>query len=122
MGSHPINLVARFVLELCALGSVGWFGWARFDGPLRWIAMLALPVVLATLWGVFAVPGDPSRSGSAVVAVPGVVRLLLELAVFGAAVTALVYGGAPRAAAALGGAAVVHYALSWDRIAWLLRQ
>ncbi len=122
MGSHPINLVARFLLELCALGSVGWFGWARFTGPTRWVAMLALPLVLATLWGVFAVPGDPSRSGSTVVAVPGLVRLLLELAVFTAAVAALVYTDAPRAAAVLGGAVVLHYALSWDRIAWLLRQ
>lgn len=84
--------------------------------------MVTLPLVLATLWGVFAVPGDPSRSGSTVVAVPGLLRLLLELAVFGAAVTALTWVDAPRAAAIVGGAVVVHYALSWDRIAWLLRQ
>jgi hypothetical protein len=72
-----------------------------------------------TLWGVFAVPGDPSRSGRAPVPVPGAVRLLVEAAFFGAATAALVRDGATWAIA-FAGIVVVHYALSYDRVAWLL--
>ena len=37
--------------------------------------------------GVFAVPDDPSRSGSAPIAVPGLARLTLEAAVFGVGIS-----------------------------------
>lgn len=120
MGTHPINLAFRFLLELSALASLGTLGWVRFDGPARWLAMLGLPLLFAALWGTFAVPDDPSRSGSAPVAVPGMVRLGLELALFAAAAAALHVAGFPRLAVGIGMAVAVHYGLSYDRIAWLL--
>lgn len=120
MGSHPLNLALRFGLELAALTSVGVFGWSRFEGPLRWVAVIGLPLVFATLWGVFAVPDDPSRSGAAPVPVPGAVRLALELALFGGAALALHTAGHARLAVVLGAVVLVHYAVSWDRIGWLL--
>ncbi len=85
MGSHPLNLGLRFLLELAALGSLSMFAWVRFDGPLKWAAVFGLPLLFMVLWGTFAVPGDPSRSGSAPVSTPGAVRLGLELCLFGAA-------------------------------------
>jgi hypothetical protein len=51
--------------------------------------MILIPLLAATAWGVFNVKGDPSRSGKAPVPVPGIVRLLLELAFFGSATLAL---------------------------------
>jgi len=80
-----------------------------------------VPLVAATAWGLFAVPGDPSRSDRAPVPVPGAVRLLVEGALFGGATAAIVR---ERAAwgLAFGAVAVVHYALSYDRVAWLLRR
>jgi hypothetical protein len=119
MGSHPVNLALRFILELSAIISVGAFAWTRFDGVLRWVAVLGLPLVFMGLWGVFAVPDDPSRSGSAPVATPGMVRLLLEIALFAAAYTLLYLAGWPRLALALGFVTVVHCSLSWDRLVWL---
>lgn len=44
------------------------------------IAMVALPVVTTTVWGVFQVPDDPK--GPPVV-VPGVVRLAIDAEVLG---------------------------------------
>ncbi|MCO5242510.1 MAG: DUF2568 domain-containing protein [Anaerolineae bacterium] len=66
-------------------------------------------------------PGDASASGRAPVAVPGWLRLLLELALFAAAVWALNASGASTAALIFGLAVIIHYALSYDRVLWLLR-
>ncbi len=67
-----------------------------------------------------AVPDDPSRSGSAFFATPGVIRLIFELAFFAFAVWALYATGYAELAAIMGAAVVVHYAVSYDRIGWLL--
>ena len=67
-------------------------------------------------------PGDPSRSGAAPVIVPGIIRLLLELAVFGFAVWCLVQMDMPRWAWMLGGGVILHYLISYDRIVWLMQQ
>lgn len=122
MGSHPINLALRFLLELSALASLGALGWTRVEGSARWLAVIALPLVFMALWGTFAVPDDPSRSGGAPVPVSGGIRLTMELGLFALATAALSQGGHPRLAVLLGGVVLAHYLVSWDRIAWLLRQ
>jgi len=119
VGSHPLNLTVRFLLEIAVWVAAGAFGWQRFDGVWRWIAVIGFPLGLMTLWGTFAVPNDPSRGGTPLVPVPGVVRLFLELAVFGAGVACMHAIGQTRWAIALTAVTVAHYALSWDRIAWL---
>jgi len=119
MGSHPLNLAFRFLLELVALFAMGYWGWRIGDGWLRWLLMLGVPLLAAVLWGVFRVDNDPGR---APVRVPGVLRLVLELAYFAFAVWALRDAGAVAASWLLGGAVLLHYAISYDRILWLLRQ
>jgi hypothetical protein len=120
VGSHPLNLAVRFLLELAALSSMGVWGWRAGTGWLRFVLAALIPMTAAVLWGVFAVPDDPSRSGAAPVAVPGLVRLALEAAVFGFGSWALKDSGFTRTSLALGVVIVVHYAISYDRIAWLL--
>ena len=122
MGSHPVNLGIRLLLELCALAAAGYWGWVRHRGALRIVAVIGVPLILAVLWGTFAVPDDPSRSGRAPVPVPGLVRLVLELAVFGFAAWALYSAGHPTLSLVLVGVVVIHYAVSYDRVAWLARQ
>lgn len=122
MGSHPVNLAFRFLLELTALAAAGAWGWGRFEGPARWLAAVGLPLLLMVAWGTFAVPNDPSRGGSPPVVVPGVVRLAVELAVFGAGTAALVLRGNLAAACIYATALAVHHAVSWDRLRWLLSQ
>lgn len=120
MGSHPINLALRFGLELAALAAMGLWGWGLAAGWLRFVLAVAIPVVAAVLWVLLAVPGDPSRSGAAPFATPGVVRLGFELAFFGLAVWALYATNHAWLAVLMAAAVVLHYAASFDRIAWLL--
>jgi hypothetical protein len=122
MSSNPINLAVRFLLELSALLAIGFWGWRQGEGSFRFVLAIGLPLIAAVLWGTFAVPDDPSRSGKAPVPVPGIVRLVLELAFFAFATWALYNAGATQLSWLLGGVTLVHYILSYDRLWWLIRQ
>jgi hypothetical protein len=80
MGSNPINLALRFILEIAALFALGYWGWTQHDGVWRFVWGIGLVILAAVIWGTFAVPDDPSRSGNAPVPVPGALRLVIELA------------------------------------------
>ena len=120
MGAHPLNLAIRFLLELTALASAGYWGWKTGDGFMRLILAIGIPLVLAVIWGTFNVPGDPSRSGQAPVVTPGMVRLLIEFAVLGFGAWTMYQAISPKAAVVYGVVEILHYAVSYDRIAWLL--
>jgi hypothetical protein len=121
MGSQPWNLALRFLLELAALAGLGVAGWSLASGFWRWLLVILLPLTAAVLWGVFAVPGDPSRSGGAPVPVPGVVRLVLELAILFAGAAGCYLSGYRTAGLVIATLVLAHYAISYDRIGWLLR-
>jgi hypothetical protein len=119
----PWVLSLRFGLEVGSLIALGaWAHRAAGHGVLGWAAALAVPLVVAVVWGTFAVPGDPSRSGKAPVPVSWGVRLLIEMVVF--------LGGAAALAAldwwpwfdAFVAAFVVHHAGAMKRLQWLSRQ
>ena len=120
MGSHPINLRLRFLLELAALLSFGIWGWKQTDGWFRFVLAVGTPIVMAAAWGIFAVPNDPSRSGKAPIVTPGVVRLLLELAFFAFAAWCLKEMEYTGTSIVYGILVIVHYIISYDRIGWLL--
>ena len=122
MEAHPVNLMVRFLLEVLALVLMGLWGWRQGEGWLRFVLAIALPLIAAAAWGVFAVPDDPSRSGNAPVAVPGFLRLGLELAFFAFAIWALNDLGFRNISWILTAVILLHYALSYDRIQWLLKQ
>ncbi len=122
MSQNPINLAVRFILELAALAALAYWGWTQHTGVLRYLLTVGLPVLGAVLWGVFAVPGDRSRSGDAPVPVPGILRLLLELLLFGFAAWCLYDAGLVLLANIFGIVVLVHYIISYDRIIWLLRK
>lgn len=119
MGSHPVNLALRFLLELAVLAAAGYWGWTDHQGVWRLVWGVGLPIALAVVWGTLRVNGDPH---DALIPVPGAVRLLLELAIFVIAVVLLVAADQPRWATILGAAVAAHYVVSYDRIAWLLKQ
>lgn len=122
MASHPLISVVRFLLEVVAIVSFGVWGYHQSDTGLKILLAIFLPLGFAVLWGVFAVKGDPSRSGKTVVQTPGIIRLLLELALFGAAAWMMLDLDYTLVALIFGLAVVIHYFLSFDRIAWLLKQ
>jgi hypothetical protein len=120
MASHPINLALRFLLEVSALLAMAIWSWRTVEGWPRVVLAILLPLGAAVVWSVFAVPNDPSRSGSAVIAIPGAVRLAIEVVIFAFAVWALDDAGFSRASLTFGIVTATHYVASYDRILWLI--
>ncbi len=121
MGFHPLNLAFRFLLEMSALGALGYWGWTQHAGLARWLWAIGTPLIAAVLWGTFAVPNDPSLSGQTMIPTPGILRLLLELSFFGIAAIALVASQRAAAGWVLAAATLFHYAISYNRLLWLLK-
>jgi len=117
---HSINLAVRFVLEVLALIAMGVWGWRQSDESFRLLVALAIPIVLAIVWGTFNVPGDPSRGGSAPIVVSGVIRLIVELGIFAVVTWALYNIGYTKLSLFFIFTVVVHYIVSYERIMWLL--
>jgi len=122
MGSHPINLTLRFILEMAALIAMGVWGWRQGEGWIRILLAIGIPIVAAILWGTFAVPDDPSRSGKAPIVTPGIIRLILELAFFAFASWALWNEGFVGFSWALGIVVILHYIVSYNRVLWLIKK
>jgi len=116
------NLLLRFLLELAALGGFATLAWSSTEGFWRYLSTFSALVMVMALWGVFAVPDDPSRSGNAPVAVSGQIRLVLELAILFGGALAYHLVGFSLTATVLALLILAHYALSLQRITWLLQQ
>lgn len=82
-----LNLGLRFILEICALASLGYWGFKTGQGIfLKVIVGIGTPLVVAVIWGMFGSPAAPFK-----VSVP--VELLLEIVIYGAATLALYASG-----------------------------
>ncbi|KPL14120.1 MAG: hypothetical protein AMS26_11820 [Bacteroides sp. SM23_62] len=121
MGSNPINLAVRFLLEISALLTMGIWGWRQSETWLRFDLTFGIPVMAALIWGLFAVPDDPSRSGSVPIPVPGIIRLVMEIAFFVSVIWILYHLHYVRLSWILGLTVTIHYAISYDRVLWLIR-
>ena len=81
------NLALRFLLELCALVALGYWGFKTGTGAITKVVLgIGAPLVAAVVWGVFVAPRAP-------VALPGFVVLLLQVLVFGSAAAGLIATG-----------------------------
>lgn len=118
MSSNPLNLSLRFILEIAALLSVGFWGWSKGAGITRFLLALGVPLIIAILWATFRIPNDP---GPAPVAIPGIVRFFFEIIVFGFAVWSLIDINQPIWAAVLGILLLIHYTASYDRVLGLIK-
>src|SRR5919106_4043094 len=79
-----VNDGVRFLLELCALAAIAYWGWRTGSSTAtRLVLALAAVVLVAVVWGVFRSESD------AVVEVPTAARIVIEVAVFAAATAAL---------------------------------
>jgi membrane protein YdbS with pleckstrin-like domain len=122
MGSHPINLTIRFLLEMSALVAMGMWGWKYSDGWLRYVLAIGIPLVFAIIWGTFAVPNDPSRSAAAPIVTAGIIRLAIELGFFTLATWSLYDMGFDKLSLVFGVIVILHHIISYDRIIWLVSQ
>ena len=115
------NLGLRFILEMTALFAVAFWVWKRYEGWLGALLPILLPFIIAIIWGVFAVPNDPSRSGKTIIVTPGWIRLILELIIFSLGVWAFYDLGYFAVAYIYLSLIIAHYLFSVDRVKWLLK-
>jgi hypothetical protein len=81
------NLLVRFLLELCMLAAIGYWGFKTgSDTAMKMILGIGLPLLIAIVWGSFLSP-------KAAYPMRGVSRELLELALFSSGAAALFAGG-----------------------------
>jgi hypothetical protein len=98
----PANLTLRFVLELSALAALSYGGaHARAALAARVALAIVAPLAAAIAWGAVVSPKARVRASAPA-------RLLVELAVFGAGVSALLAAGRVRWATAFAVAIVLH--------------
>ena len=95
------TLVLRFLLELCALAAVAYWG-SRVSSTIavNVVVGVAAPLLLAAVWGLFLAPKSSRHPDP-----PG--RWLLELLVLAAAVAALAASDLAFLAALLGVVAIL---------------
>lgn len=104
---HALNLGARFLLELCALAALGYWGLRTGqNGLTKALLGLGAPLLAAVVWGTFVAP-------KASVSLPGALRLGLECLVFAAAVAALLAVGKPALAGAFAAVALSNRVLMY---------
>ena len=88
-----LNLALRFLLELCMLAALAYWGYHAGDGLLMQLVLaVGAPLVAAVIWGLFIAPRASRR-----LADPA--RLLLELVLWVAAAVGLAAAGQPTLAA-----------------------
>ena len=117
---HALNMGVRFLLELCALGALIYWGFNRSDDWLMKLLLgIGIPLLAAAIWGIFRVPNDP---GDAPIPIPGWLRLLLEFILFAGATLALSAAGQTTLAWIFGIAILIHYQIDYKRVLWLIKQ
>lgn len=113
---------SQFFLEIAGLIGLGRLGWAVGNGGVMGLALAALLVAVAGVaWGIFRARGYVPNGGDPVVAVPGPVRLLIELAYFTLGAVGLWITGWTTAAVVLVIGVIVVYAIMHERTLGLLR-
>jgi hypothetical protein len=101
------NLALRFLLELCALVALGYWGFKTGGGLMAKIGLgIGAPLAAAVVWGVFVSPQAP-------VQLPGFLVLVLQVLVFGAAAAGLVATGHQTLALAFGVIVVINAILMY---------
>jgi hypothetical protein len=101
-----INLAAAFLLELCMLAALGYWGFTAVRGWPRFALGLAVPVVAAGIWGMFLAP-KASRPLDATL------TFWLKAAMLGLGAAALAAAGRPRLAAGFALAVALNMLLLW---------
>ena len=102
----PANDGLRFLLEVAALASLGYWGFQVTDSALRWVLMLAAPLVVAGVWARWVAARSPS-------ALRDPSRLVLEMMIFGGSAVALASAGRSTLAIAFAVLVVVHLGLTF---------
>jgi phosphatidylserine synthase len=113
---ESLTLLVRFLLELCMLGALAYWGFETGDGPAAQALLgVGVPVAAAVVWGMFIAPkarhpvptavwiglqailfGAAALGLAAVAPAPLAVLFVIAVVLHGAAMAALGLKGAPR--------------------------
>jgi len=81
------NLALAFLLELCALGAFGYWGFKTGSATFSKVGLgIGAPLLAAVVWGVFVAP-------RAAVPVPELLRFVIQALFFGSAAVPLYASG-----------------------------
>jgi Protein of unknown function (DUF2568) len=81
------NLALAFLLELCALGAFGYWGFETGSATFSKVGLgIGAPLLAAVVWGVFVAP-------RAAVPVPELLRFVIQVVFFGLAALGLATTG-----------------------------
>ena len=84
-----LNLVVRFLLELCMLAAVGYWGFKTQSSlAMKIVLGIGLPILLIVLWSLFVAP-------KAVYPLRGTLHVVLSLILLGSGAVALFASGRP---------------------------
>jgi hypothetical protein len=101
------NLVLRFLLELCALFALGYWGFHTGKSLiLKIVLAFGAPLIVAVVWGIFGSPGAPVKLSAPL-------HLLLELMVFGLPIVALYAAGKPGLSFVFGLVVIINRSLMY---------
>lgn len=101
------NIALRFILELSALASLGYWGLKSGNGMImKFILGVGSPLLIAILWGIFGAPGSLYQ-------LPKPFQWLLILGVYFMADSALYASGEHYISTLLGLIAIVNSALMY---------
>jgi Protein of unknown function (DUF2568) len=76
------NLAVRFILEICVLVALGYWGWKTGDGTMRWVLAVGSVVAAIVVWSLFVSPNPTIELARPI-------RLVIEFVVWAAAAAAL---------------------------------
>lgn len=92
---QEFNIALRFMLELCILGIVGYWGFrVGTITAIKITLAIIFPIVVAVIWELFGAPHAEWE-------VQGILHVLLEIIMFGAGVAALYHLKHPLLASGL---------------------
>ncbi len=87
MQLKAINLAIAFLLELCALAALAYWGFQVGDGLLLKVVLgIGAPLLMAVIWGRFMAPTSKNR-------LSGAAYLLVKAVIYGIAAIALATAG-----------------------------
>lgn len=121
MKLNQINLFIRFLLEICLLTLLFLWGLELSNQWYRYLFATSFVLIIASIWGIFAVKNDPSRSGNTVIETPGYIRLILELVIFAFGIFILYDLEFTSLSIFFLLIVITHYLISYKRIIWLLK-
>ena len=106
-----LNLALSFILELCAVGALAYWGFKASENTLlRLILGVGAPLIMIVIWGMYLAPRSTRRFKEPVLSVA-------QLIIFGLAAAALAAAGQSTAAAIFLAATLVNLvmALIWQQ-------